>query len=170
MDRRLNAGQALAALGAVVLLVSLFLDWYEPGLSSWTVFELIDLTLAAIAVGVLVDALGGLSGRYTSPAGERAVLFLSAGALVIVAGSLIQQPPAAIDSDPEVGAWLALAGTIAMLAGSLLRDLRVAVVITPRDGGEAAFDPVDESEPVDETVAIDETEPLGPGPYEDEPR
>src|SRR5918996_3587524 len=117
MDRRLNAGQALAALGAVVLLVSLFLDWYEPGLSSWTVFELIDLTLAAIAVGVLVDALGGLSGRYTSPAGERAVLFLSAGALVIVAGSLIHQPPPAIDSDPQGGAWLALAGGGARAGG-----------------------------------------------------
>jgi uncharacterized membrane protein (UPF0136 family) len=168
MARRLNAGQALAALGAVVLLVSLFLDWYEPGLSSWTVFELIDLTLAAIAVGVLVDTVGGLFGRYSSPAGERALVFLSAGALIIVAASLIQQPPAAIDSDPQVGAWLALAGTIVMLAGSLLRDLRVALVITPREDREP-FDAVDEVGPRDDPMAVDETQPLEPRPFEEDP-
>ena len=48
-----EAGAAVAAVGALLLLVSLFLDWYgdgREGYSAWTLFELIDLVLAAIAL------------------------------------------------------------------------------------------------------------------------
>ena len=40
MTRRTNidAGPVLSVAGGLVLLVSLFLDWYEPGVSAWTVF------------------------------------------------------------------------------------------------------------------------------------
>ena len=54
MSRRpLDAGAAVAAGGAVLLLISLFLDWYGDdghGYSAWTLFEVIDLLLAAIAL------------------------------------------------------------------------------------------------------------------------
>jgi hypothetical protein len=158
MPRRVNGGEVLSALGATLLLVSLFVDWYEPGLSSWTVFELIDITLAAIAVGTLVSTVGAWFGRPTSLAGERALTFLAGGALIIVAASLIDPPPAASESTPEAGAWLALAGTILMLAGSLLRDLRLSIVIAPRDEVEPPLEPYAEEEPLD----VDE-EPLAPG-------
>jgi hypothetical protein len=157
MARRLNAGEVLSALGATLLLVSLFVDWYEPGLSSWTVFELIDITLAAIAVGTLVSTIGDWVGRPQSLAGERALTFLAAGALLIVAASLIDPPPAASESTPEAGAWLALAGTILMLGGSLLRDVRLSIVIAPRDDAGPPLEPYAEDEPLD----ADE-EPLGP--------
>jgi hypothetical protein len=138
MARRLNAGEILAALGATLLLVSLFMDWYEPGLSSWTVFEIVDLTLAAIGIGTLVGTVGAWFGRDVTERGERALVFLAAGALIIVAASLIDPPPAALDSSPEVGGWLALAGTILMLAGSLLRDLGLSIVVAPREDRDVA--------------------------------
>ena len=39
MTRRLEAGPILVTLGALLLLASLFLDWYEPGISAWEAFE-----------------------------------------------------------------------------------------------------------------------------------
>ena len=37
MSRRLNvdAGPLVTIAGSLLLLVSLFLDWYEPGVSAW---------------------------------------------------------------------------------------------------------------------------------------
>ena len=58
-------GPVVAALGAVLLVVSLFLDWYESpvrgGITGFTVFEFLDLLLTALAVVILVwlaDAIG----------------------------------------------------------------------------------------------------------------
>jgi peptidoglycan/LPS O-acetylase OafA/YrhL len=159
MARRVNAGEILAALGATLLLVSLFMDWYEPGLSSWTVFEIVDLTLAAIAIGTLVGTVGVWFGRDVSHRGEHALVFLGAGALIIVAASVIDPPPAASESDPEAGAWLALAGSILMLAGGLLRDLGLSIVVAPRedryetaaDYDEDVLDPDTETRPLRDT-------------------
>jgi hypothetical protein len=159
MARRVNAGEILAALGATLLLVSLFMDWYEPGLSSWTVFEIVDLTLAAIAVGMLVGTVGAWLGRDATLRGERALVFLAAGALIIVAASLIDPPPAALDASPEAGGWLALAGAILMLAGSLLRDLGLSIVVAPREDRDVAttdyegdlLDPDTETRPLRDT-------------------
>jgi peptidoglycan/LPS O-acetylase OafA/YrhL len=157
VSRRLNAGEVFAVLGATLLLVSLFLDWYEPGLSAWTVFEIVDLTLAAIAVGTLVGTVSGWFWRPLSIGGERALTFLAIGAFIIVAASLIDPPPAASDGDPEVGAWLALAGTALMVAGALMRDMRLSIVIAPREDTDEPMDPYSEAEPLDPAA---DTEPL----------
>ena len=58
MPERINGGFALAAIGAVVLFVSLFLNWFEPGLDAWTVFEIEDLLLAALALFTLYAVAG----------------------------------------------------------------------------------------------------------------
>jgi hypothetical protein len=157
MSRRLNAGEVLAVLGATLLLVSLFLDWYEPGLSSWTVFEIVDLILAAIAVGTLVGIVGAWLGRPVSIGGERALTFLALGAFIIVAASLIDPPPAASESDPESGAWLGFAGAAVMVAGALMRDLRLSIVVAPREDVDEPEAPYAASEPLDPGA---ETEPL----------
>ena len=34
MTRRIEAGPVLVGLGAVLMLVSVFLDWYEPGITA----------------------------------------------------------------------------------------------------------------------------------------
>ena len=45
MPERINGGQALVVVAAIGLIVSLFLDWYAPGVSAWTAFEIVDLLL-----------------------------------------------------------------------------------------------------------------------------
>jgi peptidoglycan/LPS O-acetylase OafA/YrhL len=164
MSRRLNAGEVFAVLGAALLLVSLFLDWYEPDLSAWTVFEIVDLVLAAIAGGTLVATVGAWFRGPVSIGGERALTYLAAGAFSIVAASLIDPPPAASESDPEVGAWLALAGTALMVAGALMRDVRLSIVIAPREDVDEPEERYDEpSDPYTGAEPLDpgaETEPL----------
>ena len=53
MTRRFDIGPLLVALGALVLLVGLFLDWYG-GVNAWNSFELADVVLAALAAAGLV--------------------------------------------------------------------------------------------------------------------
>src|ERR671932_21440 len=54
LRERFDAGTGLVALGAVLLLVSLFVNWYDPGGDAWAVFESVDLLLAAAAVACLI--------------------------------------------------------------------------------------------------------------------
>jgi hypothetical protein len=128
-SRRIDAGPLVALLGAVILLVSLFLDYYEPGLTAWQVFELEDLLLAAIAItgGLAAASLAGAP----VPAVDARVLGYTAGAaLVLVVATLLNHPPAVSDqADPDLGLWLALAGAALMAAGALFANARVHVML-----------------------------------------
>ena len=134
MPERINGGLALSAIGAVVLVVSLFLDWYAPGRSAWTVFEFQDLVLAWVGVFVLGIAVADVaaspeSRRYVP---EGSVLWAGIGALIIVVATLIQPPPPALHDSPEAGAWIALVGAVLITAGGILLRARISVVITLR--------------------------------------
>ncbi|GAC1319091.1 MAG: hypothetical protein NVSMB25_09370 [Thermoleophilaceae bacterium] len=137
---RVSLGSAIAALGALVLLVSLFLSWYEPGLTAWTVFETMDLVLAAAAIATIAAAAG--EAGLASPLGPRWLPRLGVLAFVIVAAALINHPPAALGHPPEAGIWIALLGSSAMLLGGLLIVARVSlavnVVVGRPDPGDSA--------------------------------
>lgn len=133
MPERVNGGLALSAVGALALLVSLFLNWYEPSRSAWTVFELNDLVLAALSllvVGITVADLATRGDERYVPEGS--ILYAGIGALIIIVANLIQPPPAALHDSIEVGAWIGLVGAILMVAGGILLRARIAVVITMR--------------------------------------
>jgi carbon starvation protein CstA len=137
MSRRpLDAGAAVAAAGAVLLLVSLFLDWYgddRHGYSAWTVFEVVDLVLAAIA---LVTLSTFLSTSGVEPRLSRApLLVLGSAALVLTASQLIDGPPATAltQFDLQTGAWLALAGSALLLAGAFMSVARVSFSVEQRE-------------------------------------
>jgi hypothetical protein len=134
MPERINGGQALVVVAAIGLIVSLFLDWYEPGVSAWTAFEIVDLLLAALAVTALVVAIGGAIYPQGSLA-ARAPRWLPAvgiAALAIVTAALINHPPAAIHRSAETGAWIALGAAGALALGGILSAARVSLVITLR--------------------------------------
>ena len=139
--RQIALGPVLAAVAALVLLVSLFLDWYEPGFSAWTVFEFLDLLLAVLAlasIGIAAQGLGlGLSGARV-PRG--ALLPVAVVALVIVSSQLIQHPPVAVGRGVEIGAWLALGAVVVLVAGAALGTSYVSVVRVggPGESGPAA--------------------------------
>ena len=63
----------LVALGAAVLLVSLFLEWYGT-LTAWEAFEVVEVLLAVLAIvalvvaaGLLLPDLGYLERRWLPP-------------------------------------------------------------------------------------------------------
>jgi len=121
--RRIDLGEALAALGAVLLLVSLFLEWYD-GLTGWEAFESLDLVVLLAALAVLAAVVGAfdwLGARLLAPLGLLLVL--------IVVVQLVEPPPAVADQDLGTGAWLAVAGASLVLLGGALRTASVSVTV-----------------------------------------
>src|SRR3954447_26477350 len=110
MTRRFEIGPLVAAIGALLLLVSLFLDWYGD-LTAWEAFEITDLLLAAIAIAALVAAAGVLAPEL-SYVDARWLPALAVAAPFIVAVDLIGQPPATAGAELDTGAWLALAAVV----------------------------------------------------------
>ncbi|MGH2839590.1 MAG: hypothetical protein ACRDKY_02050 [Solirubrobacteraceae bacterium] len=145
--RNRPAGLLLLAAGAILLFVSLFVDWYEPGLTAWTTFEVWDMVLAALALAGVMAAAAAL--ELWRPLPERWVLVASVVAPVIVIVSLVNHPPAAqgIDQGPMVGIWLALAGSLLMLMGALLALARISFAVDLADGAPRATPPGAPQEP-----------------------
>jgi hypothetical protein len=129
MTRRIEAGPVLVGLGALVLLVSLFLDWYQPAVSAWEAFEVLDLVLAALGIAALVGAVGAI--RPDAMVIERQLLpaIVAAIAIVVVA-QILDPPPVVLDGDPDTAAWLALAAAAVMCIGTLLTLGRVSFALT----------------------------------------
>jgi hypothetical protein len=123
LRERFDAGTGLVAVGSVLLLVSLFVDWYDPGGTAWAVFESLDIVLALAAVACLVAVVP----RYTAL--QRSVPVIAFVALFIVAVQLIQPPPAEANDRLEAGAWLALAATALMAAGATLSAASISVTV-----------------------------------------
>lgn len=129
--RTLEAGALLIGLGALLLFVSLFLDWYQPGIDAWSVFEAWDLVLALLALGALVAVAGRMG--YGPPRPASWVLLPALAALIIVIYAFLDPPPATNglpDGDPDTGLWLALAGALLMTAGAVLSVARISVAIS----------------------------------------
>src|ERR671925_942622 len=122
MPERFNAGQLMAMAGAVVLLVSLFIDWYEPGLSAWDVFEIGDIVLAALALFALAVAspMRVPAGGSRLLAEQRTLPWIGLVALVFIVVTLVNDPPAARSRPLEFGAWLGLIGALLVAGGGLL--------------------------------------------------
>jgi hypothetical protein len=147
---RIDVGPPLAILGALLLLVSLFFDWYEPGNTAWTVFEVLDLLLAALALGCLLGAAARLG--LDLPGGRglwNRFAVLGVLALVLVLSQVINHPPAAVDEDPEIGLWLGLGGAGLLALGGLLSVTRIsfAVDVEGREPGRPGTAPGPEAAP-----------------------
>jgi hypothetical protein len=118
--RRLRAGEWIAALSGVVLLVSLFLPWYGVGrddASGWEALAAVDIALAlvaAFAVSLLV-----VTAAQPVPAVPVALsAILTPVGLIGVVLVLIRLAnlPDGFDGR-ELGVWLGLAGAIGTVAG-----------------------------------------------------
>ena len=126
--RRLRAGEWLALVAGVALIVSLFLPWYQPllpivaydSLTGFQALTVVDILLVLVAaVGI---ALAILQATRTSPSlpVAFAVLSVVVGALatLLVLYRLVDVPRDELET--VHGAWIALAATIALTAGGWL--------------------------------------------------
>jgi hypothetical protein len=117
--RRIEFAPLLAAVGGIVLFVSLFLHWYQPALTAWTVFEVWDVVLAVLAVAGIWVAVASVA--WEASPRDGALPLLGGAAFVIVVSQLINHPPAAQGASVRSGAWLALAGSALMAAAGALK-------------------------------------------------
>ncbi len=160
MTRRLEAGPLLVTLGALLLLVSLFLVWFTGDVTAWEGFEVWDLVLFVLALGSIAAGMAlttqdvDLVDRRFLPAAVTAVA-------VIVASQIIDPPPAAAGPDPDTGAWLALGSALVMCLGAVLTFGRVHVALTVEERDQRRHvSAVDAREPEDPTT--DSHEPVVP--------
>jgi hypothetical protein len=128
LRERFDAGTGLVAVGAVLLLVSLFIRWYDPGGDAWAVFESLDLLLAAAAVCGLL----AVAPRFGTGALGRALPVISVAAFAVVLVQIIDPPAVVRHSDLATGAWLALAATATMALGAILGAASISVTVDVR--------------------------------------
>lgn len=127
--RRLRLGELLTLAGSICLILSLFITSYEgpPGnLTAWNTFgPAVVLELAAICAG-LAMVVSALTERSPALPVSTAIWCVPLGLIATIAAivRVIERPDHA--TTVCLGAWLALAGAIAVLLGGwqAIRDER----------------------------------------------
>ena len=154
MSRRFELGPIIVALGGLLLLVSLFLDWYGAGITAWDAFEVVDLLLAALSLAAIAAAIGALAPEAGS-LDRRWLPALVAAIAVLVAASIINPPPAAAGAHVAIGAWIAFGAAMAMLVGAVLSIGRVSfsVALEGREPPQRVA-AVDQRQATTETAAV----------------
>jgi hypothetical protein len=127
MRQKLDVGTLMLGTGAILVLIALFLDWYRPGGTAWDVFEITDVLLAAMALAAIILAARRLSAGESGTPGW--IQGLAVATLVVVAAQLIQPPPGLRGAERQTGAWLALAGSVVMVAGAILHLARISISV-----------------------------------------
>ena len=166
-ETRIPVGPLVAAVGAVLLIVSLGLDWYSD-LSGFNSFEMLDLLLVVLALVALAELVAAL-GLVRTPLRPGTALVVGVVALVIVLSQLVNHPPAGYQDDVGTGLWLGLGGAALMLAGAILSTARIALAVEPRRAGAApeppAATPAASSTPAPSAAPVDQAPTIA-----DEPR
>jgi hypothetical protein len=153
MTRRFEVGPLLVALGAALLLVSLFLEWYGT-LTAWEAFEVVEVLLAVLAVaaltvaaGLLLPDLGYLERRWLLP--------VVGAAVILVVAEVIDPPPTASGEELEAGAWVAFGAVLVMSLGALLTFGRISFSLSVEDRDVRERVPVvDHRQDTTDTVAV----------------
>src|SRR5829696_2110848 len=123
--RRLRAGEWVVGAAGLVLLVSLFLSWYD-GQSGWESLGILDVILAFVALNAL--AIPFVTASYRVPAlplaHQSLTVLISSVAFLLVIGRVLTPPAGA--GGGGGGLWVGLLATLGVVAGGLLamRDER----------------------------------------------
>jgi hypothetical protein len=130
---QLPVGPLVASIGAVLLIVSLFLDWYEQ-ITGFTVFEFVDLLLVLLALATIASLVGGLGVVRAAPSPGMS-LAVALFTVLVVVSQVVNDPPAVageVGPSKDVGIWLALAGSGLMVLGAVLAYARISLAVEAR--------------------------------------
>ena len=140
--RRLRAGEWIAAASGVVLIVSLFLPWYDAGpldVTAWEAFAMIDVLLfvaGAIGIGVLLIT-ASQSTAAVGVATQALALLITAPIAVLTLIRVLNLPGDldAAGADRAPFAWIGLLAAVGVAVGSLvaMRDERASRAGRPTD-------------------------------------
>lgn len=140
---RLRATEALGALSSVVLIGSMFLEWYtltntperrnqgawvcganDYSCTAWETFTVLDLMTVVAALAPLVLAWIVVRGHTLSwPPGELTAVFGIAGIIIVGYNGILDKPgpQESFGIGLGIGYWLAFASAIAMATAGALR-------------------------------------------------
>ena len=134
--RRVRAGEIVAGAGGVLLLVSLFLDWYSvpsevpsgaldrqlSSVDAWTAFSVVDILLALVALLGIALALSQVVGRGPALPVALGVITTTLGlaATLLTLYRILNQPGPNELIGVEVGAWIGLVACLAVFLGAWL--------------------------------------------------
>jgi hypothetical protein len=155
--RRLSPGDWIAAVAGVVMLVALFLPWYSSGnedLNAWQSMAVDDVILAVVALLAIAAAVFVGLRRFTSlsvAVTSLAILPAVCGLVVTTYRLISPAPPGEVSLG--VGAWLALAATVAIALGACAGAV---------DEGPSRRSPEAERQVADDAIATTEVVKLPP--------
>ena len=128
--RRLRAGEWIAGISGLVLLVALFLPWYGDDAGSrtgWQSLGALDVVLAVVALAALAIPLVTALERVPAVplAHQSLTTLVGLLALLLVLIRVLNMPDWAVER--ERGLWVGLAGTLGIVVGGLIamRDERL---------------------------------------------
>jgi hypothetical protein len=157
---RISMGEAIAAISALLLFVSLFIDWFGP-FSAWEVFDVVDIiiTLAAFLVFAVVAAraLGTVVRLPTHPA--RFITWIGVIVLVLVLAFLFE------GDDREIGIFLSLFAAIGIVVGGLMASGELSGIGTTTAATPSGAPPPRDASAAP-TVADTDPRPAAPSPPE----
>ena len=109
---RVSSGEAIAAVGGLVLFVVLFFDWFGP-FSAWETFDVVDIVLAAIGLGVAAVAAAQAAGtRVQLPGGPGVAVALAGFAATMITLTFLLE-----GEERKIGVWLAVLASLAITYG-----------------------------------------------------
>jgi hypothetical protein len=125
-------GPLVASIGALLLIVSLFLNWWT-GVTAFTAYEFLDLLLLLLALATIVSLAGGL-GLVRPAVSPGVALAVSVFTILVVLSQVVNDPPAIVGTGRghAVGIWLALGGAALMVAGAVLGYAQISLAIETR--------------------------------------
>lgn len=170
---QLAVGPLVAAVGALLLIVSLFLDWYE-GITGFTVFEFLDLLLVLLALAAIASLAGSMGLVKPGPS-PTVLLGVALFTIFVVLSQIINDPPAVVGPrgpDPDIGLWLALSGSALMVAGAVLGYASISLAFEPRSrnrSDERGSDRDVTGVSTPGTPPNPDPAPRRPGAFEDDP-
>ena len=125
--RRVRAGDIVAGAAGVLLLASMFLEWYsvgsrEDGLSAWAAFSFVDLLLALVALLAIALAASQVLGRGPTLPVALGVITTTLGlaAALLVLYRILNQPGPNDVIGVGAGAWIGLAASVGVFLGAWL--------------------------------------------------
>jgi hypothetical protein len=122
---RLRSGEALAAAGALALLVVMFLGWYSTDgatKTAWEAFAVTDLLLALVAVLALALAVTTVTQRSPAIPVALGVITLATTVIVglVLVYRIVNEPGPDDLVEVRIGAWLGLLALGLIGAGAWL--------------------------------------------------
>jgi hypothetical protein len=155
-----NLGRVLSAVGACLLIVTLFVVWYgvdrtaAEGTTTATGWEAFPRLRLIVLVGAVLTFVSALP-RQTRPVlVARTLLGLIVGALIM---RRILDTPDWVPHHPRIGIWLAFAGAVIVALGGLVDTGRRVAAAYPGLGGGGrgpALPPGDGGSPTGAVVRV----------------